>query len=153
MGKKYIRDSLRCFIISFSLYLIFVTGITICALKDLPDYSFKEIWIRTAFIPYAFVFLIPSIYYLVINIIYLFLFMIAKFNGIKCSAKITEIEIKNKLLNPRARKYKFVLMTSEGLIKRSCYYKIKIQQFHELYPESICTVYCWRNMVFITSIQ
>ncbi len=90
----YIRDSLRNFFISFSLYLLFIIYIGIQAAKELPDCNFWKALSEIVLLPYVLMFFIPAIYFLVLNIIYFFLFIIAKIKGMKCSAKIIDIEIK-----------------------------------------------------------
>ena len=148
-----IRDSLKNFIISFSLYLLFIIYISIQATKELPDYNFWKALSEIMLLPYALLFFIPALYFLVLNIMYFLLFIVAKIKGMKCSAKIIDIEIKKRLLNPRSCKYRFIVKTSEGLIKRSFYYHINLEKFYDYYSRSECTLYYLKNIIFITSIN
>ncbi len=150
----YIRDTLKGLLISLIIYLIISIAFTIKMTQNTPEYKLTEIIAYNLFVsPFNILFFLPVFWFLILNIVYLVLFIISKIHGVRCTAEIISFENKRSLLDPRSIKHRIVVRTPDGFIGKSFCYYINLTKFHECFPESMCTIIIWHNMVFITDFR
>jgi len=150
----YIRDALKGLLISLIIYIVITIAFTIKMAQNTSKYKLTEIITYNLFgSPFNILFFLPVFCFLVLNIIYLLLFIISTINGVRCTAEIISFENKRSLLDPRSIKHRIVVRTPDGFIGKSFRYYINLTKFHECFPESMCRIIKWRNMVFITDFR